>query len=134
VYRYLLDTNIVSDLLRRPKGPVTRKIEQVGEDVVCTSVVVSAELRFGAAKKGSRRLQEHLEAILSALPVLPLELPADRHYADLRDHLQRLGTPIGPNDMLIAAHALAQDLTVVTANLAEFSRVPQLRVENWLAD
>ena len=133
-HRYLLDTSIVSDLLRRPQGPATRKIEQVGEDAVCTSIVVSAELRFGAAKRGSRRLHEHLEAVLAALPVLPLESPADRHYAELRDHLRRLGTPIGPNDMLIAAHALAQDLTVVTANVAELCRVPQLRVENWLAD
>lgn len=130
--RYLLDTNIISELLRRPQGPVAGKIAQLGEDTVCTSIVVSAELRFGAAKRGSQRLREHLEAVLSALPVLPLEPPADRRYAELRDHLRRLGTPIGPNDMLIAAHALSQGLTIVTANLAEFSRVPELRVENWL--
>lgn len=133
MHRYLLDTNIVSELVRAPRGVVARRIESVGEDAVCTSIIVSAELHFGAAKSGSTSLLNNLNAILSALSVLPLESPADHHYGMLRDHLRRVGTPIGPNDMLIAAQALALDLTVVTANEAEFSRVPELRVENWLA-
>ncbi|MBA1147493.1 type II toxin-antitoxin system VapC family toxin [Ectothiorhodospiraceae bacterium WFHF3C12] len=133
MHRYLLDTNIVSELVRRPQGTVARTISRVSEDAVCTSIIVSAELHFGATKNGSTRLLNNLHAVLSALAVLPLESPADRYYAKLRDHLRRLGTPIGPNDMLIAAQALALDLTVVTANVAEFSRVPDLRVENWLA-
>nr|WP_277621776.1 PIN domain-containing protein [Kineobactrum sediminis] len=70
--------------------------------------------------------------ILSALEILPLETPADHQYTSLRHHLTRQGTPIGPNDLLIAAHALANDLTVVTANIGEFSQVPGLKVENWL--
>ena len=131
--RYLLDTNILSELIRDPRGAVARRIELVGEDRVCTSVVVAAELRFGAEKSGSAKLADRVDLLLSALEVLPLEPPADRHYAKIREHLARRGTPIGPNDLLIAAHALAMGLTVVTANAGEFSRVPGLRVENWLA-
>lgn len=130
--RYLLDTNIVSDLLRRPFGPAARRIAEVGEGAICTSIIVAAELRYGVEKSGSRQISERLELILSAFEIMPLESPADRHYGELRHHLARQGTPIGPNDLLIAAHALAADLTLVTANTREFERVPLLRIENWL--
>ncbi len=129
---YLLDTNILSDLIRNPQGMVAARIAQAGEDTVCTSVIVAAELRYGAIKSHSTKLAERIDLILSALEILPLETPADRQYAAIRHHLTRQGTPIGPNDLLIAAHALASDLTVVTANAGEFSRVPGLKVENWL--
>lgn len=130
--RYLLDTDTISDLIRRPSGVVAGSIARVGEEAVCTSIVVSSELRFGAAKKASARLIGQLEAVLSAIEIIPLEEPADRHYAELRAHLEKTGQRIGPNDMLIAAHALALDLTLVTGNVREFSRVPGLEVENWL--
>jgi len=130
--RYLLDTNILSDLIRHPQGRIVSRIAQVGEDAVCTSIIVAAELRFGAEKADSRRLTDRIDTVLSALEILPLEGPADRHYASLRWELTRQGTPIGPNDMLIAAHALSHGLTVVTANAGEFSRVSGLAVENWL--
>jgi len=129
---YLLDTNILSNLVRNPQGLVAARIAKAGEDTVCTSVIVAAELRYGASKSNSTKLAERIDLILSALEILPLEPPADRQYAALRHHLTRQGTPIGPNDLLIAAHALASDLTVVTANVGEFSRVPGLKVENWL--
>ena len=132
--RYLLDTNVLSDLIRHPAGTVAKHIAAVGEKAVSTSVIVAAELRFGAAKSGSKKLSERIDLILSATIVLPFEAPADRHYAKTRQHLARRGTPIGPNALLIAAHALALDLTVVTGNEREFARVPGLRVENWLAD
>ncbi|QOC23265.1 type II toxin-antitoxin system VapC family toxin [Wenzhouxiangella sp. AB-CW3] len=131
-FRYLLDTNIISDLVRHPQGPVAHRISELGEDTVCTSIVVSAELRYGAAKSGSEKLAHRVELLLSALEILPLESPADHHYAELRDHLTRQGTLIGPNDLLIAAHALAMGMTIVTANEREFLRVPGLGVENWL--
>ena len=130
--RYLLDTNVLSALVRDPQGPVASRIAAVGESAICTSIVVAAELRFGAEKSGSTKLSDRVDAILSALEVLPLEASVDRHYATLRWALGRRGKPIGPNDMLIAAHALCQGLTVVTANVGEFSRVPGLSVENWL--
>lgn len=129
---YLLDTNILSDLVRNPQGLIAAKISKAGEDTVCTSVIVAAELRYGAIKSNSAKLTERIGMILSALEILPLETPADHKYASLRHHLTSKGTPIGPNDLLIAAHALANNLTVITANVAELSRVPGLRVENWL--
>lgn len=129
---WLLDTNILSDLVRHPQGVIAERIKQVGEDAICTSIVVAAELRYGAVKSGSDRLLDRVDLLLSAMEILPLEPPVDREYANLRYHLARQGTPIGPNDLLIAAHALALDLAVVTANIREFVRVPGLKVENWL--
>ncbi len=132
--RYLLDTNILSVLIRDPQGTVAQRITSAGESTVCTSIVVAAELRFGAKKSGSSKLADRIDLILSALDILPLEVPADRHYGEVRQQLARQGTPIGPNDLLIAAQALALDLTVVTANVEEFARVPGLMVENWLSE
>lgn len=132
-HRCLLDTNIVSDLVRDPHGAVARRIARAGEDAVCTSIVVACELRYGAAKKGSPRLSSQLESILQALAVLPLEPDADRHYGEIRAHLERLGRPIGANDLLIAAHARAAGLQLVTRNVDEFSRVPGLKVTSWPA-
>lgn len=131
--RFLLDTNIVSDVARFPQGLVAEYIAAVGERQVCTSIVVAAELRYGAARRRSDRLTRRIEAILTAIDVLAFDEPADRRYAELRTHLERRGTPIGPNDLLIAAQALALGLTVVSANVDEFLRVPGLEVENWLA-
>ncbi len=132
--RYLLDTNILPDLIRHPQGPVARRISSAGESTICTSIVVAAELRFGAKKSGSSKLADRIDLILSALDILPLEVPADRHYGEVRQQLARKGTVIGPNDLLIAAQALALGLTVVTVNVEEFARVPGLIVENWLSD
>jgi tRNA(fMet)-specific endonuclease VapC len=130
--KYLLDTNIISELVRRPQGEVADRITREGEKSICTSIVVACELRFGAAKSGSKKLVNQVDLILSAMEVQPLEVPSDEEYALVRNHLEARGTPVGPNDLLIAAHALALDCTVVTANHREFSRVPGLRVENWL--
>lgn len=129
---YLLDTNILSDLVRHPQGVVAQKIAVVGENAVCTSIIVAAELRFGAAKKNSVRLSNQVETILAAMLVVPFEVPADRKYALLRQLLESSGNPIGPNDLLIAAQAQANEQTLVTANVSAFTRVPGLQVENWL--
>jgi tRNA(fMet)-specific endonuclease VapC len=130
--RFLLDTNVLSDLVRHPRGRIFDRIKEVGEQNICTSIVVAAELRYGAAKKDSSRLTMQLEAVLDAIDVLALEQPADAVYGELRAHLERAGRPIGANDLLIAAHALALDHTVVTDNEREFSRIDNLHVENWL--
>lgn len=131
-YQYLLDTNIVSDLVRHPQGRVFQQIATVGEDSVCTSIIVACELRFGAAKSGSPRLAQQVERILEVLPALPLEPPVDENYATIRTYLEQAGTPIGANDLLIAAHAIALNLTLITANTREFERVPALDLRNWL--
>ena len=130
--RYLLDTNIVSDLVRNPQGKVAQHIRKVGEARVCTSIIVAAELRYGAAKKGSPRFLAQLEAVLGALDVLPLKTPADAAYGSLRTRLEQGGTSIGANDLLIAAHALALGYTIITDNEKEFAHVDDLRRENWL--
>lgn len=130
--RFLLDTNIISDLVRNPQGRTSAKIAELGEDAVATSIIVAAELRYGAAKKGSRRLAAQLETILAALEVIPLEAPADATYGATRVALEAAGTPIGANDLLIAAQTLALDMVLVTNNEREFGRVSGLKVENWL--
>lgn len=131
--RYLLDKNTLSELIRNPKGRVTARIREVGEAQVATSVIVAAELRYGAAWKGSERLTAQVEAVLGAIEVLPVEEPADRRYAELRLGLERRGMPVGGNDMLIAAQALSLGFTLVTANEREFARIDGLACENWLA-
>jgi tRNA(fMet)-specific endonuclease VapC len=82
--RFLLDTNILSDLVRNPRGRIARRIAETGEAMVCTSIIVAAELRYGVAKRASARLSAQLEAVLGALEVLALEPPADAVYGDLR--------------------------------------------------
>ncbi len=130
--RFLLDTNIVSDLVRHPRGRIADRISEVGEADVCTSIVVAAELRYGATKKNSPRLAAQLKAVLGAIEVLALEAPVDAAYGVIRAGLEKKGLLIGANDLLIAAHASALGLTVVTDNEREFLRVDNLRVENWL--
>src|SRR5271165_4417302 len=130
--RYLLDTNIVSDLVRNPQGRVAQHIRKIGESKVCTSIIVAAELRYGATKKGSPQLAAQLEAVLGALEVLPFEMPADKTYCLVRARLEKAGRRIGGNDLLIASHALSLGYTVATNNEDEFARVENLRRENWL--
>jgi tRNA(fMet)-specific endonuclease VapC len=133
VTRYILDTNIISDLIRNPQGRAAKRIAKVGESSICTSIIVAAELRYGCAKSGSTRLRKAVEDLLGEISVLPFEAPADAEYGALRAALEAGGTPIGSNDLLIAAHARATGATIVTANVDEFRRVPGLTVENWLA-
>jgi tRNA(fMet)-specific endonuclease VapC len=129
--RYLLDTNVVSDIVRHPKGAVAARVADAEDGSICTSIIVAAELRYGIEKKGSFRLAQQLEAVLEGIEILPLEQPVDSIYGRVRATLERTGRLIGPNDLLIAAQALALDLTLVTANEDEFRRVEGLRVENW---
>lgn len=129
---YLLDTSVLSHLIRNPQGPVAARIARVGEANVLTSVVVACELRYGAAKRGNRRLTKQVEAVLGAISIRPLESDVERVYASIRVSLEKRGTPIGAHDLLIAAHARALGAVCVTDNVAEFRRVPALKVENWV--
>jgi tRNA(fMet)-specific endonuclease VapC len=130
--RYLLDTNIVSNLVRNPRGRVADRIKTIGERNICTSIIVAAELRYGTTKKAWPRLSTQVEAVLGAMDILPFDSPADEIYGSIRTQLESAGTPIGGNDLLIAAQALALEHTLVTDNDKEFSRIEGLRVENWL--
>jgi tRNA(fMet)-specific endonuclease VapC len=129
----MLDTNIVSDIIRNPAGKSAARLRAVGDYGLAVSIITAAELRFGAAKSGSPRLLSRVETLLQTLDVLPFDVPADAEYASVRVELETAGKPIGPNDLLIAAHARSLGATIVTANTAEFSRVRGLNVENWLA-
>jgi tRNA(fMet)-specific endonuclease VapC len=133
VTRYMLDTNAISELLRNPQGTVATRIAEVGENNICTSIIVAAELRYGCAKSGSKRLLKAVEDLLGELKVMPFDVPADTEYGVIRSELEAVGTPIGGNDLLIAAHACTTAATIVTANVDEFKRVRGLKVENWLA-
>lgn len=132
--RFLLDTNIVSNLIRDPHGRIADRIKIVGESNICISIVVAAELRYGATKKASPRLTAQVGAVLSAIDTVPFDSPADEVYGAIRTQLELSGAGIGGNDLIIAAQALTLDLTVVTDNDREFSRIGGLRVENWLRD
>ncbi|RZS88437.1 tRNA(fMet)-specific endonuclease VapC [Phyllobacterium myrsinacearum] len=130
-HRYMLDTNTISNLLRNQNDRLTDKVRQQSK-TVCTSILVAAELRYGVDKKGSSRLRAIIEELLAIIDILPFESPADTHYARIRTELEATGKPIGPNDLLIAAHACATGTVLVTDNVKEFSRVPGLQIENWL--
>lgn len=132
--RYMLDTNIVSHMIRYPDGPAVKQASLAGEENLCVSALVASELRYGAAKRGSKRLTALIENILKRLDVIPYDDLASHRYAAIRNELARSGNLIGPVDLFIAAHALALDLTLITDNVREFSRVGGLAVENWLAE
>jgi tRNA(fMet)-specific endonuclease VapC len=131
VIRYLLDTDTLSWLVRDPAGAVARHLAAAGEDAVATSPIVAGELRFGAQRSGSEALVARVDELLARLQVVPLDDRVARHYADVRGLLERAGTPIGPNDLWIAAQALAEERVVVTGNGREFRRVDGLTVEDW---
>lgn len=132
--RYLLDTNILSDLLKNPGGIAAQKVSSLApekRDLLATSIIVAAELRYGVAKSGSSNLAARVDQLLEAIEILPLEPAADRHYGRIRSELERAGTVIGANDLLIAAQVLAIDAILVTDNVQEFKRIKGLRLENW---
>ena len=129
---YLLDTNILSDLIDNPLGVTQKRLDRLSDVWVCTSIISAAELRYGAVRRQSARLSHEVDEVLSRIEVVALSPDADHHYAYLRYQLENRGTPIGNNDMLIAAHALALDATLVSANTREFARIESLKLENWL--
>lgn len=133
---YLLDTNIVSELMRKPSGQAMQRVRALlaaGDgSQICTSVLVRCELLFGLQRVSSPRWQARFSEAMSMLSVLPLDDAVCEPYAQVRSALERAGTPIGPNDTLIAAHALALGATLVSAD-AEFQRVKGLKIENWLS-
>lgn len=132
--RYLLDTNIVSAVVKQPHCALAQRLATMPRTTFAISIVVAAELRYGVIRSASPRLARQVEAVLEGIDILPMHVPVDQHYGDIRAHLARAGQPIGQNDLLIAAHARALDVALVTANTREFARVPCLVIENWLAE
>ena len=129
--KFLLDSDICIFAMKRRTPALLRRLDQRAT-TSAISIVAYGELAFGEVMSARREeAAAHLAALLETLQVLPLPLEAARRYAEIRAQLQRIGQPIGSNDLWIAAHALADDLTLVTNNEREFQRVPGLRVENW---
>ena len=132
---YLLDANVLSDLLKNPVGQAANRMALTAERNprrIFTSVIVAAEMHYSAKKKNSEKTNADVRGVLANVEILPLGLDVIEHYARIRVELERAGTIIGANDLMIAAHALAADLILVTHNLREFSRVRGLRYEDWL--
>lgn len=134
--KYLLDTNIVSYFLRDAYPALSQRILDSTPESLAVSIISAGEMRYGLSKlpssKRATELTRHLDALLTAIAVLPLPTQAATHYGSIRAQLEAVGTPIGNNDLWIAAHALAHNMTLVTNNTREFARVPRLQVENWL--
>lgn len=130
----MLDTNIISDIAHNPTGGAAKRLAEVDPDDVVTSVVVAAEIWFGVEKNPSFRSRARTESFMQTIRVLELRPEVARVYGRVRAGASASGQPIGPNDLFIAADALALDATLVTANVREFSRVPGLKLEDWLKD
>lgn len=133
---YLLDTNIVSYFLRGASPTLNQRILDSAPESLAISIISAGELRYGLSRlppsRRAAQLAQQLDALLTAVAVLALPAEAAQHYGTARSLLEAAGTPIGGNDLWIAAHALAQDLTLVTHNTREFERVPGLKLENWV--
>ncbi len=130
--RHLLDTNACVDYLTGRYPKLVARIQRSAPDDLCLSSVVVAELRYGADHSARRRTNHgRIDALLDEIECLDFDLRAAATYGRVRQQLEAAGTPIGPNDMLIAAHALSRGLSLVTDNVAEFKRVRGLKVDNW---
>jgi tRNA(fMet)-specific endonuclease VapC len=129
--RYLLDTNICV-YLRRKQPKLVARFERLDPGELAMSVVTYGELAYGCAKSAEPiRAMEGLQRLVALIPVLPLPADAGQAYGSIRSALERQGGIIGPNDLWIAAHALASDITLVTNNEREFRRVKGVKIENW---
>ena len=133
---YLLDTNIVSYFLRGASPALNQRILDSTPDELAISIISAGELRYGLSRlppsRRAAQLTHQLDGLLTAVAVLALPAEAAQHYGTARSQLEAAGTPIGGNDLWIAAHALSQNLTLVTNNTREFERVPGLKLENWV--
>lgn len=131
--KYLLDTNICIYLTKHQHPALTQRFAALAEHEVAMSVITYGELQFGAQKSQQRaQVMQALERLSLAIPVLELAREVGQVYGEIRAHLQQLGQPIGNNDLWIAAHALHEQLILVTNNEKEFVRVPGLTLENWV--
>jgi tRNA(fMet)-specific endonuclease VapC len=129
---YLLDTNILSNILKNPQGITAQRLNQYPQKALCTSIIVAAEMRYRVEKKNIEILTKRVDLLLNTIKVLSFSAGADRWYGQIRSYLEQNGQIIGANDLLIAAHALSLNAVLVTGNVSEFNRIVGLSVENWL--
>jgi tRNA(fMet)-specific endonuclease VapC len=128
---YLLDTNTVAFHIRQSSPHLRRRLRHVPIERLALSVVTEMEIRYGLARNPALRIAPLVETFLAGIAVLPLTSEVARAYGSVRAGLERAGTPIGPLDLMIGAHALAVGATLITNNLAEFRRIAGLRCEDW---
>lgn len=132
---FCLDTNIWSYLLRRPNESLVRRLKTCRASDLCLTEIIRAELLYGALRSSrAESLKNQIEQMLAPYKSIPFDRVAADHYAEIRVHLERAGTPISPNDLIIAATARASGATLITANLREFSRIPELQCADWTAN
>ena len=130
---YLLDTNICIYMIKKQPPSVLARFEQLSLGSTAISLVTYGELEYGALRSNNaQKALQVLEEFVNYIPVLPMALDVGKHYADIRADLTKKGTPIGNNDLWIAAHARALELTLVSNNIKEFERVQNLHLENWI--
>ena len=129
--RYMLDTNICIYAIKNQPSQVLKQLRAHEADGIGISSISVAELYFGVSKSGSARNLAALQQFLEPLEIADFDLNAAQVYGTLRYTLERLGTPIGPLDTQIAAHALALEVTLATNNVREFARVSGLNLINW---
>jgi tRNA(fMet)-specific endonuclease VapC len=132
--RYLLDTNICIYIHRQKPEKVLTRFQKLKPGDAAISVITWGELLYGAEKsKQRKKILQMFEEFKTFVPVLPIPETAGNTYGTIRASLESKGTPIGNNDLWIAAHAKAADLTIVTNNEREFQRIPGLKIQNWAA-
>jgi tRNA(fMet)-specific endonuclease VapC len=129
---YLLDTNIISHVAHDPGGAVGQKLARIDPDEIMTSVVVAGEVWSGVENNVSFKSRDRTKSFMETIEVLGMEPPVAKVYGAVRARMKKAGVQLGANDMLIAAHALSLEAILVTADEKAFSRVPELKIENWL--
>lgn len=131
--KYLLDTDTCSFIMRQSSAALMERFGGIPGDAVAMSVITQGELMSGLARKPlATQLKARFTRLSAAVPAVDLPAAAAMHYAAIRAHLEQKGAMIGSNDLWIASHALAADMTLVTNNIREFKRVPKLKLENWI--
>jgi len=129
---YMLDTNICIYAMKQKPEKVLQRLKEVLNDGICISAITLAELEYGMKHSSNPiKNEQALLRFLLPLDILPFGPNAASEYGEIRAYLQSQGTPIGPLDMLIAGHARAEGMILVTNNIREFERVPKLKLENW---
>lgn len=131
--KFMLDTNICIYLIRKKPVQVIKRLQNTSISEIGISVITLSELEYGLAKSSNKPQNRiALAEFLAPIEVIAFTEPAASKYGEIRAFLETKGTPVGAYDMMIAAHALSLNLTLVTNNTREFERIPKLRIENWV--